>query len=376
MCIICRNTWNVDTTRQLFISCGDIESVPVFTNTEILMLENCESLLYIPRINTLNTLYIVDCKLLYRVQSLSNLTKLYISNTSIATLPNMPNLEILDIENCSRFTRIIGDLPNLISLSLRNCPKAVLPSPDAIPVLFDMSLQQCNIETIPDYPMVSHLWLHSMHCMSQIPVLENLEYISIIDCYLIGKVPSIPSLRRMIIIGTGGFLNLPAELHSLESLELSKLWFRNIPYYPRMTRLCCIDCPILENIHHTNLNTLTIVDCPKMQTMPCHIGGLKYFRCNDNSPLRIYSRFLLPSVDYTQEDHNRFVASNVRLSFLQNKFREYNYRRRARKFLSLCFSEPFCRLFWNPDGIGGRWHIKKMQGFAKTLKRQLQESLS
>lgn len=369
MCIICRNnTWDENTTRQLNISCSDIESIPAFTNTELVMLENCNNITYLPRLERLNNLYIIDCKSLGRINSYANLTKLTILNSPIVSIPGMRNLEMLDVTHCSRFTRIVGDMPSLISLTYRNCPRAILPPPDTSPVIFDMVLESCNIDTIPNYPMISHLWLQSMQRISEIPVLENLEYLLIRNCYLIATIPSIPSLERLIVDGTGGFFELPSEMHNLEKIELVNLWIKDIPYYPEMTKLSCFNCPMLERIHYAEFESLTLVDCPKIHSMPCPLSTLKFFRCDDNSPLRVYSRFFLPAVDAISDNERReHICAIIRLCFLQNKFRRYNKTRRVRKFISLCFSDPFCRMFWHPDGMGGRWHIRKMQEFTKDL---------
>jgi hypothetical protein len=371
MCFICRNNvWDDTVTRQLHISCSEIETIPVFTNTDFAMFENCDNLLYIPPMPRLTSMYIIDCNLLYRINPSPNLTKLYIWNTSIVTIPSIPNLEILYIDSCNRFLKM-GEMPSLISLSIIKCPNARLPSADSSPVIFDLTLDSCNMDSIPSYPMLSHLWLNSMHRLSHIPQFENLEFLSIKNCFLIASIPSILSLTRIIIHGTGGFFNLPDVLHLLERLELMNLWIRNIPNYPQLNSLSCFNCPMLDTIHHNNYKSLTLVDCPKITALPCPLSSLDYFRCDEKSPLRVYARFFLPSSDFTPEEQREFIGTTIRLCFLQNKFRQYNYNRRARQFLSLCYSEPFCRQFWNPDGMGGRWHIRKMQGFTRQLRSQL-----
>lgn len=378
MCVICQNTPDEIHENYLSLSCSNIDTIPNILNIETVILENCGNVTYIPRMQRLRTLILFECDSLYRLYSLKNLVNLTLWNLPIRTIPSMPNLEILDIRGCPNMLGITGvGMPSLISLSITNCSRITLPRPDQVSTLTILELRGCaHITTIPYYESLSYLLLSSMHGIATIPSFENLERLYIVKCFLIDTIPALPAVISIRIEGTDGFFRLPTNpdaLPLLDKLELIKLWVKEIPAYPYLATLYCERCPILDTIYGIDqLESLRLVECPRVTKMPSRLDNLRYFSCDEASPLRLYSRFYLrnaDAVDDTPEEVARQKDTVTRLVKLQKKTRWWNYTRRMRRFLSLCFSESFCRLFWHPDGMGGRWHIKRVYRMAKELER-------
>jgi hypothetical protein len=380
MCVICHHTPDEIHESYLSISCPNIDTIPNISNIETVILENCNSVTYIPRMNRLRNLILFECDSLYRIYPLHNLTNLTLWNLPIRTIPSMPSLEILDIRSCPNMLGITGaGMPNLISLSITNCSRITLPRPEQVTTLSILELRGCNhITTIPKYEILSYLLLSSMNGIDTIPSFENLERLYIVNCFFISTLPVLPSVISIRIEGTDGFFRLPRNVSGLpllDKLELIRLWVKEIPAYPFLINLYCERCPLLSSIRGMSiLESLRLIECPLITNMPTRLNNLQYFSCDVTSPLRLYSRFYLRDDEVVNESPDEVAKQKdtmTRVVYLQNKFRWCNYTRRMRRFLSMCFSEPFCRLFWHPDGMGGQWHIRRLYRIARQLEERV-----
>jgi hypothetical protein len=370
MCILCDTPPDDIDDESLMISCENIDTLPNLPHVHTLFIEECDNLLNIPHLRNLRKLDIVDCEMFHRLPSCNRLVELFISNTSIQFLPSMRSLEILDIRHCQRLKTIAGTMPNLTTMIVIQCEQFVLPPPEKVPSLFELEMKHSYIETIPNYPLLNFLSIDSMYLLSEIPQFDNLESLIMMNCMLIAKIPAIPILYRLSIYGTHGFLEMPgspSDLPNLTILHISNYWVRHIPAYPRLQKVRCRNCPYLQDVSGMNLILLEINNCPMVTAMPTTIDELEYFECDERSPLRVYMNFFISNPGRTTEEKGRYDQNMNKLHYLQYKFRDYLSKRRIRKFLSLCFSESFCVKFWNPDEMGGQWCIRRLYRFCNQL---------
>lgn len=206
--------------RYLDISNTNISSIPdEFVNLEILLCNNCKSLVSLPKTFTkLKKLYCsntnlynipeeytylehINCKSCVNITTISdkfNLKELYISDTQIRSLSkNWVNLECLIITNNNYITYIPKIFTKLESLGVEGTKIEYIPEFVNLKSLF---ISRTIIKALPNTLTKLNLLAADESCLNYIPeTFQNLEYLFLDKSELITFIPKLTKLKHLNI---------------------------------------------------------------------------------------------------------------------------------------------------------------------------------
>jgi hypothetical protein len=214
-----------------------------------------------------------------RNEDLSNVETLRINNCqSLFTIPELPSLKNLNIQNCNKLVNI--ECINLVNLCVFRCKIIkIIPSMNELEILDIDSLT--NLESIQHMPTLKTIYLRKCKLVKTIPEINSLEKLTLIDSptysyYTIDKKP----FESTFII---------PSLPNLTLLDIQWYDIKYIPQFKKLSKLIIRDCNIKEILSMDTLLQLELNMCP-------HIKSLPEFECLQS--LIIYGSPLLTTIPF------------------------------------------------------------------------------
>lgn len=220
---------------------GDMKALRIL-NVSYLKIapEFFKNLYKIPTLETIN-MKAFEGDLPEGISTLVNLKTLALGYTKVASLPqdmgNLPNLEKLDLSNCSKLISLgdhLGQLPKLTSLNLAYCTK-LITLPDNIGQLQNLTTLNINgcsaLEAIPEsfgnLNRLTKLQLRSCSSLIGLPEsIGNLTGVTEIEMSMCNGLRSFPeglgnlaNLKKFTFTTDANMVALPSTFGNLSNLE-------------------------------------------------------------------------------------------------------------------------------------------------------------
>lgn len=158
MCQLCEN--KEFTHKGLFIAdCDVIEEIPSLVGIETIYIHNCKNIKFSDNkdiYQSINTLGVVDCE-------------------SMIYIPQLDNLNLLDVDNCG-----VKELPKLKELTR-------------------LTLTNCKFKDIPNYENLEILYIENCHNIKEIPYLPKLQILDINNCNNLKTISNMKKLHKLAI---------------------------------------------------------------------------------------------------------------------------------------------------------------------------------
>lgn len=183
-------------------------------------------------------------------------------------------------------------IPNSVSNSVpeeiicSNCPDLTDISNLSIRVLTCLNCP--NLKTVSNLPNL--VYLECFNCPS-LTTLSDTEILRVANCCCTG-ITSFPNLPNLLVLSCSWSENL-----------------KEIPLFPKLQSLVCINCPNLVSIH-SSPNYLDCSSCRFLLTIPPNIEHLRYV----NSPW--IKQTNTPKVVFLQRLFRKYLLSKKLLSLI------------------------------------------------------------
>ena len=201
-----------------------------------------------------------------------NKQELYIHDEYFYNFPLFKYLQRLNLQN----VEISGDIPileNLCYLSLESCDG--IYAIENQPKLQELRVLECeNLRIVNDCPELAVLsaTISGIHTLSNIPELEILRTYGT-------NIVSISGFLKLQHLEIGGDVSNISNLPNLKNLLLSTSYYINeVIGFPSLINLKAVDSPLAVLINLPNLRRLAMDDCPIEYL--CNLPKLEYADIN------------------------------------------------------------------------------------------------
>ncbi|XP_027910845.1 putative disease resistance RPP13-like protein 1 [Vigna unguiculata] len=310
-------------------------------NMVLLKLDGCESCQRLPPLGLLPFLKKLDISGFDEIVSID--VDFHGNNSS-----SFQSLERLKFSNMRQWEKwecqaVTGAFPNLLMLSIKDCPKLKgqlpeLPAPLGMlemidcqqlegfaPRVLKLELHNCgkvqlDWATMEWFRMGGH---HMKALFSERDGSHTLDELEIVESITDdSKTPlmtfpldSFPTVTKLVLSGFGNLqmISLDQAHHHLDVLTISKCpKLESLPgsmhmLLPSLTSLCIKDCPRLESFTDgglpSNLESLRIEDCPRLESLPdggllSNLREMRIIKCSKLKSLPGNMHMLLPSLKH------------------------------------------------------------------------------